>query len=110
MKIRSKFGNICKRWTAFVVCVCLMTNLILTGSISCLAETEQTDENTEINAEDGSEDGSATSTENSTGLELQSPSCILMEASTGTVLYEKNADEARKPASVTKVMTLLFDF
>lgn len=118
MKIRSRFGNICKRWTAFVVCVCLMTNLIFAGSISCLAETEQTDENTEvnaegsgeINAEDSTEDGSAISTENSTGLELQSPSCILMEASTGTVLYEKNADEARKPASVTKVMTLLLIF
>ena len=44
------------------------------------------------------------------GLQLESPSCILMEATTGTVLYEKNADEARKPASVTKVMTLLLVF
>ena len=34
-------------------------------------------------------------------------SAILMEASTGRVLYEKNADEALPPASVTKVMTLL---
>lgn len=34
-------------------------------------------------------------------------SAILMEASTGTVLYEKNADEALPPASVTKIMTLL---
>ena len=30
-----------------------------------------------------------------------------MEADTGTVLYEMNADEALPPASVTKVMTLL---
>ena len=35
------------------------------------------------------------------------PSCILMEASTGLVLYEENADEALPPASVTKIMTLL---
>ena len=34
-------------------------------------------------------------------------SAILMEASTGTVLFERNADEALPPASVTKVMTLL---
>lgn len=40
-------------------------------------------------------------------LELMSPSCILMEAATGTVIYEKNPDEILKPASVTKVMTLL---
>ncbi|MBO5219716.1 MAG: D-alanyl-D-alanine carboxypeptidase [Clostridia bacterium] len=32
---------------------------------------------------------------------------ILMEASTGTVLLEENADEALPPASVTKIMTLL---
>lgn len=32
---------------------------------------------------------------------------ILMEASSGTVLLEENADEALPPASVTKIMTLL---
>ena len=41
------------------------------------------------------------------GPEISAPCGILMEASTGTVLYEKNADEARNPASVTKIMTLL---
>ena len=34
-------------------------------------------------------------------------SAILIEANTGTVLYEKNADQGLPPASVTKVMTLL---
>ena len=34
-------------------------------------------------------------------------SVILMEAATGTVLHEKNADQALPPASVTKIMTLL---
>ena len=38
---------------------------------------------------------------------LDCKSAVLMEASTGRVLYEKNADEALPPASVTKVMTLL---
>lgn len=40
-------------------------------------------------------------------LKLDCRSAILMEASTGEVLYEMNADEALPPASVTKVMTLL---
>ena len=33
-----------------------------------------------------------------------------MEASTGAVVYEKNSHEARHPASVTKIMTLLLIF
>ena len=40
-------------------------------------------------------------------LELDCKSAILMDAATGTVLYEYNADEALPPASVTKIMTLL---
>ena len=40
-------------------------------------------------------------------LDLDARSAILMEAKTGTVLYEQNADAALPPASVTKVMTLL---
>ena len=40
-------------------------------------------------------------------LDLPCKSAILIEANTGTVLYEKNADEPLPPASVTKIMTLL---
>ena len=40
-------------------------------------------------------------------LELSSTSACLMEASTGEVIYEQNADEHLEPASVTKVMSLL---
>ena len=42
-----------------------------------------------------------------TGLAVDAPSAILIDAATGTVLFEQNADERREPASVTKVMTLL---
>ena len=41
------------------------------------------------------------------GPEIAAPSAILMDAATGTVLYEKNSREQLAPASVTKVMTLL---
>ncbi len=40
-------------------------------------------------------------------LNLNCKSVILMEASTGAVLYKQNCDEALPPASVTKIMTLL---
>ena len=42
-----------------------------------------------------------------TAAEYNARSYILMEASTGRVLLEENADEALPPASVTKIMTLL---
>lgn len=41
------------------------------------------------------------------GPDIAAPSAILIDAATGTVLYEKNASERLRPASVTKVMTLL---
>lgn len=40
-------------------------------------------------------------------LTLTAPSAILLEANGGTVIFEKNADEKRPVASVTKLMTLL---
>ncbi len=42
-----------------------------------------------------------------TQMNFDCKSAILIEASTGMVLFEQNADEALPPASVTKVMTLL---
>ncbi len=43
-------------------------------------------------------------------LEINAPSAILVEAKTGTVIYEKNPDEIRSPASITKIMTMLLAF
>ncbi len=42
--------------------------------------------------------------------EVDAPSYILMEASTGKVICEENAQERRSPASITKIMTLLVIF
>lgn len=42
--------------------------------------------------------------------EISAPGAVLMEPSTGTVLYEKNGEEQRSPASITKIMTLLLIF
>ena len=55
-------------------------------------------------AEEPTGDGSAGS------LAVSAPSAVLMEASTGQVIYDKDADTKRPPASVTKIMTLLLIF
>lgn len=43
-------------------------------------------------------------------LNLKSESSVLMEASTGKIIYEENAKEHLSPASITKIMTLLLIF
>ena len=55
----------------------------------------------EVNAED---------INNAVNLDIESPSVLLMEAGSGKVLYEKDADTPRRPASVTKLMTMLLAF
>ena len=40
-------------------------------------------------------------------LDILADSAILIEATTGRVIYEKNADERRPPASMTKMMTCI---
>ena len=54
--------------------------------------------------------GAAAPLEEGQPMELTSPSAILAEAATGTVIFEKNADERREVASITKLMTALLTF
>lgn len=46
----------------------------------------------------------------SANVSVSSPSVILIESSTGQVIYELNSTERRSLASVTKIMTLLLTF
>ena len=48
--------------------------------------------------------------EESPPITLTSPAYLLLDAQTGAVIFEKNADEKRPVASVTKLMTLLILF
>lgn len=59
---------------------------------------------------DGDSSNSKSSTEATAQLEISAPSAILMEASTGTIIYEKNSEEKLHPASITKIMTLILIF
>ncbi len=43
-------------------------------------------------------------------LEIESPSALLMELNSGQILFEKDGETARRPASVTKLMTMLLAF
>ena len=43
-------------------------------------------------------------------INITSVAAVLIEGSTGEIIYEKNKDEQLKPASITKVMTLLLIF
>ena len=47
---------------------------------------------------------------NESEMELCAESAIVMEASTGSVLFEKDSDKQLPPASVTKIMTMLLIF
>ena len=71
-----------KRFTLILLCIVLV--------IPCFTFESRARENTQ--------------TEN---MKFDCKSAVLMEASTGTVLYEYNPDLALPPASVTKIMTLL---
>lgn len=53
------------------------------------------------------EETSSSSTEENNSLNLESESAILIEQSTGQVLYSHNIHEQLRPASVTKVMSIL---
>ena len=55
--------------------------------------------------EPGGLDGSAARPK--TELAAQARSAILMDAASGTVIYEKNSHEPLPPASITKIMTML---
>ena len=58
-----------------------------------------------VNSPDISESNSKSNNDNT--LNLESGSAILIEQSTGQVLYSHNAHEQLRPASVTKVMSIL---
>ena len=47
------------------------------------------------------------STEKASPLDVDAKSALLMEVSSGKIIYEKNANEKFAPASVTKIMTML---
>ena len=69
---------------------------------------DNTSENTAVSSEEQLKTSEPTATNDDTL--VQAPSALLMEAGTGTVIYEKDPDTRRSPASITKIMTLILIF
>lgn len=93
-----------KRILAFLIGLMMILTCLYTP-VPVYADNEEEQQNTE---DETGETAGEEQTE--AAVEITAPSAVLMEASTGTVIFEKDADTARPPASVTKVMTMLLIF
>ncbi len=83
---------------AFCLFFCMFSAVFLEADTKAFASLQNTSQTEETN------------TPENLGPEISAPSAILMEASTGTILYEKNSHEKMRPASITKIMTLILIF
>lgn len=95
-------GNMKTRGISFLLALVLTVSsfwLPASGTEVVWAKEEQTQE--EIQEEKQTEEE---------GVVTEAPSVMLMEVSTGTILFQKNAQEQRSPASITKIMTLFLIF
>lgn len=102
-----------KRFLAVILGSVLLFQSFYIAPAVVYGEESAEEETGEIRPEEGAQEegtGESGSEESEAGITISAPSAILMEASTGTVIYEKDADTVRPPASVTKVMTLLLIF
>lgn len=100
-----------KRLKIFFIAILLLIILISTYSLgfdTSSTYTWSTDKSTESVSVNSSEAIKTNSElENNNSLNLESGSAILIEQSTGQILYSHNAHEQLRPASVTKVMSIL---
>ena len=95
----------------FVIQICAVIFVVWIFSMECVTKTvyAQYGDLTATAVAMAEEHETAGNTQNA-GPGITSPSAILMEASTGQVIYEKNPDELLHPASITKIMTLILIF
>ena len=111
-----------KKKIAIVIVIILMISLIpvypVSGTGTENSENISQEENTKETPNEA-DTGSETANDNNTAvsegegtavIKIESPSVLLMELNSGQVLYEKDPDTARRPASVTKIMTMLLAF
>lgn len=91
-----------KRFLLFLLSLTLLTQPVLAADVG--NDDVQIKEKKEVTEDKKTED------KKTDGVEISAPSAVLMESSTGQVIYEKDADSKRPPASVTKIMTLLLIF
>lgn len=88
-----------KKWIS-VICVWIISFTILLTPLTARGQNESANESTQENSGQQTESADL----------IQAPSGVLMEAQTGTVIYQKDLDIRRSPASITKIMTLILIF
>lgn len=96
-----------KRTTGIILAV--WAALLITGLVSTQAFAEAVPEEVRYIAPslpEGVAEYDETHPENLVAEQLYAKSAILIEASSGTVIFEKNADNQMYPASTTKIMTV----
>ena len=100
-----------KRISKKVICLTLSFYMISSFYIISQAENyEWTVINNDTVETNSSVEGENVETSSKDELDLDCESAILIEQNSGQVLYEKNAHEQLRPASVTKLMTILLTF
>lgn len=92
----------------------IILSLFLALQLACTPLLSLTAQSAPITYEAGISQNSAKKADDNkkTGdtLTLSAPSVLLMEAKSGTIIYEKDANKQMPPASITKIMTLLLIF
>ena len=95
------------------IVICLTLSLYMISSIFTISQAENyewTVINNDTVETNSSAEGENVETSSKDELDLDCESAILIEQNSGQVLYEKNAHEQLRPASVTKLMTILLTF
>lgn len=95
-----------KKWSAWLLILCMTFSLF--GKMEVHASDGPETENTQVDA--AVEEAVPVAAGEGVDLGITSNACVLMEASTGAVIYSQNADAKLSPASITKIMTLLLIF
>ena len=97
----------------FFICLLLIFSLTFFTFSSCLASestyiwSDSFDTDTSEVSANVVQNTDANTSENANSLNLESQSAILIEQTTGKILYAHNEHEQLRPASVTKVMSIL---
>ena len=97
----------------FFICLLLIFSLTFFTFSSCLANestyiwSDSFDTDTSEVSATAVQNTDTNTSENENSLNLESQSAILIEQTTGKILYAHNEHEQLRPASVTKVMSIL---
>lgn len=94
-----------KRLTGIVMAAVILLASVFINSQTAWAETEA-----ERKQEQAAEAKADKTKEKGGQVDITAPSAVLIEGSTGEIVYEKDCHKQLMPASITKIMTLLLIF